>query len=56
VSVKDKIRPLPGGRRLSLLRQRVAFGGSARYWERSYARGRTSEAGSDFFTYVRATW
>ena len=46
MSVKDMIRPLPGVRRLSLLRQRVAFGGSARYWERNYARGGTSGAGS----------
>jgi SAM-dependent methyltransferase len=46
VSVKDMIRPLPGVRRLSLLRQQAAFGGSARYWERNYARGRTSGAGS----------
>lgn len=44
--VRDLIRPLPGVRRLSLLRQRAAFGGSARYWERNYARGGTSGAGS----------
>ncbi len=46
MSVRDMIRPLPGVRRLSLLRQRVAFGGSARYWERNYAQGGTSGAGS----------
>ena len=46
MSVRDLIRPLPGVRRLSLLRQRVAFGGSAQYWERNYARGGTSGAGS----------
>lgn len=44
--VRDMSRPQPGARRLSLLRQRAAFGGSARYWERNYARGRTSWAGS----------
>ena len=44
--VRDLIRPLPGVRRLSLLRQRAAFGGSARYWERRYGRGGTSGAGS----------
>ena len=46
MQVRDLIRPLPGVRRLSLLRQRSAFGGSARYWERNYARGGTSGAGS----------
>jgi SAM-dependent methyltransferase len=46
MSVKDLIRPLPGVRELSLLRQRAAFRGSARYWERNYARGRTSGPGS----------
>ena len=40
------IRPLPGVRRLSLLRQQAAFRGSARYWERNYAGGGTSGAGS----------
>ena len=44
--VRDMIRPLPGVRRLSLLRQQAAFRGSARYWERNYARGGTSGAGS----------
>lgn len=43
---KDLIRPLPGVRRLSLLRQQAAFHGSARYWERNYAQGGTSGAGS----------
>jgi SAM-dependent methyltransferase len=46
VPVRDLIRPLPGVRRLSLLRQQAAFRGSARYWERNYARGGTSGAGS----------
>lgn len=44
--VKDIIRPIPGVRRVSLLRQRFAFTGSARYWDRHYARGGTSGAGS----------
>jgi SAM-dependent methyltransferase len=44
--VRDMIRPLPGVSRLSLLRQRAAFHGSARYWERNYAEGGTSGAGS----------
>lgn len=39
-------RPLPGMRRLSLLRQRVGFRGSVRYWEDLYASGGTSGAGS----------
>lgn len=46
MTVKDLVRPLPGMRQLSLLRQRVAFHGSARYWERRYARGGTSGTGS----------
>jgi SAM-dependent methyltransferase len=44
--IKDLIRPLPGVRQFSLLRQRVAFRGSALYWERNYARGGTSGEGS----------
>jgi hypothetical protein len=31
VNVKDLVRPLPGVRQMSLLRQRLAFPGSARY-------------------------
>jgi UDP-N-acetylglucosamine 2-epimerase (non-hydrolysing) len=46
VIVKDLIRPLPGVRQVSLLRQRMAFHGSAPYWERNYARGGTSGPGS----------
>ena len=46
MTVKDLIRPLPGVRQLSLLRQRVAFHGSAQYWEQNYARGGTSGEGS----------
>ena len=44
--IKELIRPLPGVRELSLLRQRMGFHGSARYWEQNYARGGTSGAGS----------
>ncbi len=46
MTVKDRIRPLPGVRQLSLLRQRIEFHGSALYWERNYARGGTSGPGS----------
>ncbi len=46
MTVKDLVRPLPGVRQLSLLRQRLIFGGSAPYWERNYARGGTSGVGS----------
>src|SRR5260370_21366821 len=35
VAVRDLMRPLPGVRQLSLLRQRAAFRGSARYWGRN---------------------
>ena len=40
------MRPLPGVRRASLLRQRLAYAGSARFWEENYARGATSGTGS----------
>jgi SAM-dependent methyltransferase len=46
MGVKELIRPLPGVHRVSLLRQQAAFRGSARYWERNYARGGTSGPGS----------
>jgi hypothetical protein len=46
VNVKDLIRPLPGVRQASLLRQRVAYPGSANYWEENYATGETSGCGS----------
>jgi len=46
VTVRDLVRPLPGVRRLSLLRQRAGFRGSAPYWERNYSRGGTSGPGS----------
>jgi SAM-dependent methyltransferase len=46
MTIRELVRPLPGVRRISLLRQRLAFTDSARYWERSYARGATSGCGS----------
>ena len=44
--IRDLVRPLPGVRRLSLMRQRIGFGGSADFWERRYALGGTSGGGS----------
>jgi cyclopropane fatty-acyl-phospholipid synthase-like methyltransferase len=46
MTIRELVRPLPGVRWISLLRQRVAFTGSARYWEQSYAQGATSGCGS----------
>jgi cyclopropane fatty-acyl-phospholipid synthase-like methyltransferase len=46
MTVKDLVRPLPGVRQLSLLRQHLGFAGSASFWERNYARGGTSGSGS----------
>jgi hypothetical protein len=46
MTVKDVIRPIPGVRRLSLIRKRLDFTGSADFWERRYARGGTSGKGS----------
>ena len=46
MTIKELIRPIPGVRQFSLLRQRMAFRGSALYWERHYARGGTSGPGS----------
>jgi hypothetical protein len=46
MTVKSIVRPIPGVRRLSLLRQRLGFTGSADFWERRYARGGTSGEGS----------
>jgi SAM-dependent methyltransferase len=46
VTVKDLVRPLPGVRRFSLLRQRMGYRGSVAYWEQNYARGGTSGPGS----------
>lgn len=46
MNVKDLVRPLPGARQVSLLRQRLAYSDSAGFWEQNYARGRTSGDGS----------
>jgi SAM-dependent methyltransferase len=46
MSIRQLIRPLPGARRISLLRQRIAYSDSANFWEGNYAQGRTSGAGS----------
>lgn len=43
---KDIARPIPAVRRVSFLRQRIAFPGSARYWDRRYGLGGTSGDGS----------
>jgi SAM-dependent methyltransferase len=44
--IRELVRPLPGIRRISLLRQQLAFRDSADFWERNYARGHSSGAGS----------
>jgi SAM-dependent methyltransferase len=46
MTVKDLLRPLPGVRRISRLRQRLSFTDSAHYWEQNYAHGGTSGEGS----------
>jgi SAM-dependent methyltransferase len=46
MSIRQLVRPLPGVRRMSLLRQRMAYSDSANYWEGNYAQGRTSGHGS----------
>jgi cyclopropane fatty-acyl-phospholipid synthase-like methyltransferase len=46
MTVRDLVRPLPGVRRVSLLRQRIAFTGSASFWEKNYSDGNTSGDGS----------
>jgi cyclopropane fatty-acyl-phospholipid synthase-like methyltransferase len=46
MTIKDLVRPVPGVRRLSLLRQRLRFTDSVSYWEANYTRGGTSGAGS----------
>ena len=40
------MRPIPGVRNVSRLRQRLQFTGSAMFWERRYAQGGTSGHGS----------
>ena len=46
MTVKDLVRPIPGVHQMSLLRQRLTFPGSARYWDQHYAGGGTSGGGS----------
>jgi SAM-dependent methyltransferase len=46
MTVKELVRPLPGVRRISLLRQRMAYRDSVRFWEGAYAQGGTSGHGS----------
>jgi hypothetical protein len=46
MTVKELIRPIPGMRRLSRLRQQLSFPGSADYWEMRYLAGKTSGHGS----------
>ena len=46
MTIKNLVRPIPGVRRLSLIRQRLGFNGSASYWERNYKYGGTSGGGS----------
>src|SRR5260370_32793049 len=46
MSFRELVRPLPGVRRISLLRQQLEFRDSAHFWERNYARGATSGSGS----------
>lgn len=46
MNVRSVIRPLPGVRQLSLLRQRLRFTGSADYWESNYNHGGDSGGGS----------
>jgi SAM-dependent methyltransferase len=46
MTIRELIRPLPGVRQVSLMRQRIAYSDSARFWEANYTRGRTSGSGS----------
>jgi SAM-dependent methyltransferase len=46
MTIRELVRPLPGVRQMSILRQRMAFSGSASYWEENYAQGLTSGNGS----------
>jgi hypothetical protein len=46
MTVKDLVRPIPGVRKLSRLRQQLGFSGSARYWELNYEQGGNSGPGS----------
>src|ERR1017187_5536833 len=44
--MRSAMRSLPGRRSLSIARQRLAFHGSAEYWEKNYRLGQTSGPGS----------
>jgi len=44
--IKDVVRPVPGVRQLSLLRQRFSFPGSGSFWEDNYRQGESSGPGS----------
>jgi SAM-dependent methyltransferase len=46
MTIRELVRPLPGVRQISLLRQRMAYSQSAQFWEDNYAQGRTSGNGS----------
>jgi hypothetical protein len=46
MTAKNLLRPLPGVKRISRLRQQLSFGSSAHYWEQNYAHGGTSGSGS----------
>ena len=46
MTIRELVRPLPGMRQISLLRQRMAYSDSAHFWEGNYAQGRTSGNGS----------
>ncbi len=46
MTIRELVRPIPGVRQLSILRQRKAFSDSARFWEARYSRGGTSGTGS----------
>jgi len=46
MTIRELVRPLPIVRQVSLLRQRMAYGDSAHFWEGNYAQGRTSGNGS----------
>ncbi len=46
MTIKDVVRPIPGVRQISILRQQLHFRSSASYWESEYAKGRTSGPGS----------
>jgi SAM-dependent methyltransferase len=46
MTIRELIRPLPGVRQMSLMRQRIAYSDSAHFWEENYAQGGTSGNGS----------